>query len=376
MTLCPSNKVIIDLDAICHNFSVIKRALPGPAQKIIAIVKSDAYGHGMVEVSRVLEGKEGLWGFGVSEVGEASILRECGIKSPILLISGITEGLEQQAFDLDLSIGITTKEEILRLSDVGKKLGRQIQCHLKIDTGMTRFGLSQEDALWIIKKQFALEGIKLEGLYSHLACADEPCEPLNLEQINRVQEFLKMATGLGWTPSITHLLNSAGIFHFKQAAFDAVRTGIALYGAIPFNGHDINKEFGLKPALSFKSRIHSLRDVPKGCRVGYGGTWTASRPSKLATIPVGYDNGYLRSLSNRAQVLVGGKRVPVVGRISMRSTVIDVTECGECRVGDEVVLIGKQGDEEITCEELARFADTITYELLCLIGTRNIRVFC
>jgi len=376
MTLCPWNEVTIDLAALFHNFSVLEGLLPRPHQKIIPIVKSDAYGHGMVEVAKYLESRERLWGFGVSEVHEAKTLRASGIRSRILLISGITPGLEEEAARLELTVGVTGREEIHRLSSAFSRTGIPIKVHLKIDTGMTRFGLSINDALKVLEERIRFKGIIFEGIYSHLSSADDPGDPMNHVQIARFRAFLEKAEGVGWRPEVSHLLNSAGLVSFKDAAFDAVRIGIALYGTLDVQGI-VSGEGGLnlKPVLRFTSRIISLRDVPKGNPVGYGHRWVAHRPSKVAVIPVGYDDGYMRSLSGRAYALVRGKKVPVAGNICMRNTMLDVTEVPECTLGDEVVLIGRQGRYEITSMELSRLAGTISYELLCLVGTRNRRVF-
>ena len=369
----PSNKVVIDLGALRHNYTLIRRSLIDPDTKIIAIVKSDAYGHGMVEVAKALESQPALWGFGVAEVWEADRLREHGVHGKILLISGVaTEKECERAISKGYVIGITSREEALLVSRVAQRLGKDAHCHLKVDSGMTRFGLTEEEVLSLVQaRREVLSGVNLEGLYSHLACADEPYSPFNREQIQDFHRILDGVKALGWMPHLVHLLNSSGIFNFPQEQLDAVRPGIALYGAM-----DGGRETGpLRQVMRVHTKIRTIRCIPRGAFVGYGSTFRLERDSRLAIIPMGYDDGLMRSLSNRGSVLVRGRRVPIVGRISMRSTVIDVTECPGVDVGDEVVIIGTQGDESMSAVELAASAGTISYELLCLLGTRNPRIF-
>lgn len=374
----PYNRVVINLAALRHNYAVIRAALRHGSTRIIAIVKADAYGHGMIEVARALEGEAGLWGYGVSELWEADALRAAGLSAPILLISGLMLDHERRAaVKKGYIIGVTSVEEAISLSNIGATLGKKVGCHIKLDTGMTRFGIPPRDALnEIVKKISWLKGITLHGLYSHLACADEPENPQNLKQLQTFHSFLKEAKASGWEPGCVHILNSAGAFYFPHAQFSAIRSGIALYGAIHGpKGEDASESFGLKPVMSFYSRVHSLKNVPRGARVGYGASCALKRNTRIAVVPVGYHDGYLRALSNRGYVLIRGNIANILGRVSMRSIVVDVTDCPDVQPGDRVVLLGRDGHHFISAVELARLGSTISYELLCLIGTRNKREF-
>ncbi len=371
MTFCPYNLVEIDLNALYENYKKIQDISSKKGAKIIAVVKSDAYGHGLCEVAKRLYGERGLWGFGVSEVWEGELLRSAGIDSPILLLSGALTGDEERAIGLNLTISLNSIDEIKRLSERAGSLGKTARCHIKIDTGMNRFGMEWDEYLYLIKHPHILtKNIKIDGIFSHLACSDDPSDTINIRQINAFKEAISLWTRNFGDIEIAHLLNSYGIIHFKHAMFSGVRPGIALYGGL--------KNF--LPVMSFKSRIRLLKRVKKGMRIGYGGAWKAKRDSIIAIIPVGYDNGYIRSInsSNDARVIINGSYAPLCGRISMRSMAVDVTDLHDnCSIGDQVILIGKDntGNCSITPDEVAKLANTISYELLCLIGSRNKRVY-
>ncbi len=369
----PLNQVVIDLGALRYNYNLIRKSLFRQETRIIAIIKSDAYGHGMIEVAKALQFEDSLWGFGIAEVWEADMLRRHGVSGNVLLLSGVsTEEECEQAISRGYVIGITSMEDALLVSRVARRLGKEAHCHLKVDSGMTRFGLGREEALGLVKeRRTVFQGIRLCGLYSHLACADEPNSPFNRRQIENFHEILYGLKRLGWVPQMVHFLNSSGIFNFPDEQLDAVRPGIALYGALD----ECRGDMSFRQVMRVSTRIRSLRRISSGAVVGYGSTHMLQRDSLLAIIPMGYDDGLMRSLSNRGCVLVRGKRVPIVGRISMRSAMLDVTECPGVEVGDEVVITGSQGDEKMSAIELATSAGTISYELLCLLGTRNQRVF-
>ncbi len=367
-----SNQVCIDLNALKHNLAALKVRLKGSSAGVMAVVKSDAYGHGLLEVSRVLE-SSGVWGLGVSEIEEAASLRNAGIKLPIVLLSGICPGTEDDVARLDLITGVPDLFMLDMLEKAAARAGKRLHVHIKVDTGMGRFGLSQSGLEMVVRSRASWPHLEFSGLYSHMSAADDPEDPFNAEQIKRFRAMLETAGSCGWNPRFVHLANSAALIHFPETHFDLVRPGIALYGLYP--GRPPEGPSFLQAVMSFKSRVVSIRDVPSGYPVSYGHTYRTGRPSKIAVVPVGYDDGYLRSMSGRSQVIIKGTRCPVIGRICMKAMMVDVTEVNSPRTGDAVTLLGSQGGEEITPAEMAGWAQTIGYELLCLLGTRNRRHF-
>ena len=370
MPCLTSNKVEIDLEALEHNFRVLEALLSGSGARMLAVVKSDAYGHGIVEVSKALEAL-GAWGFGISEIEEGHILRDAGISSPILLMSGLCPGTEDEVIKLDLITGIPDKALLNALERAAAKAGRRARVHLKVDTGMGRLGLSGSEFQEVLNERSAWPHLEFQGIFSHFSAADTPEDPLNQEQIDRFTRMLRMAEHGGWIPDAVHMANSAGLIHFPQARFNLARPGIALYGAYP--GDASRHKVNLRPVMSFKSKVISLKDVPEGFTVSYGHTFVTARASRIGVVPVGYDDGYPRRLSNRGRVLVRGRSCPVVGRICMKALMVDLTGVDGASTGDDVVLLGSQHGATITVEEVAQWADTISYELLCLLGTRNQR---
>jgi alanine racemase len=366
------NCIEIDLGALRRNLEALKGSLASPDCGIMAVVKSDAYGHGLLQVAKTLE-KAGVWGFGISEIEEAATLRNGGTSKPIVLLSGLCPGAEEEVFQLDLIPGVTEPGILDALERVGAKLNRTRPVHLKADTGMGRLGLSASELLAVVEKRGTWPHLDFTGLYSHLSSADEPADPLNRVQIEAFRLLLREAGMRGWTPKTVHVANSAGVVHFPSVHFDVVRPGLALYGAYP--GPESQKRISLRPVMGFKSRVIGVREVGAGSPIGYGHSFVTERPTWVAVVPVGYDDGYLRSLSNSACVLIRGTRCPVIGRVCMKALMVDVSALEGVGAGEEVVLLGTQGDESISVEELARWGDTISYELLCLLGSRNRRTF-
>jgi alanine racemase len=372
MSYTDLNRIEIDLGAVDHNFTVLNGLLKSTGARIIAVVKSDAYGHGLVEVSQVLE-SAGVWGFGISEVDEAVSLRQKGITAPILLMSGLPPGAEKEVMALDLIPGVTDVSSLDTLERVAAVRDETCKVHLKVDTGMGRLGFPINELYEVVKERDQWPHLNLEGLYSHLSSADDPLDPFNTVQLNTFASVLDKVRGIGWKPSTVHLANSAGLIHFPSAHYDLVRPGLAIYGSYP--GPQSKKGIELRPVMSFHSKITAVRNLPKGSPVSYGHSFFTKRPSRIAVVPVGYDDGYLRSMSNRSMVLVRARRCPVVGRICMRAFMVDVSMLDGVVPGEEVVLLGRQGDGVITIEDLAQWGGTISYELLCLLGSRNKRFF-
>jgi len=357
--------VEINLRALDHNLRLIRDQL-SPRVTIMAIVKADAYGHGAQVISARLEDL-GIKSFGVANVNEAVTLREAGIKGEIFLMGGFFKGEEEYILTYDLIPIVYDLESLTKLSKEAQKRNKKIKIHLKVDTGMGRFGVLPDRVKEVVEEIKKHPWIELEGLVSHFSTADEG-DVFFYEQLRTFKAIRNLFKELGLNLRC-HMANSSAIFSSPQSHFDMVRPGITLYGVHP--SLDFKKRFSLplKPLMYWKTRIVSIKEIPKGWPVSYGRTWYASRRSRIGIIPVGYADGYLRALSNKGWVLIKGKKVPVIGRVTMDSTIVDLTELPEAKVGDEVILLG----EEIPAEEVASWACTIPYEVLCLAG-KNKRV--
>jgi alanine racemase len=361
----------IDLQALDHNYRVL-RTLVASSVRFLAVVKADAYGHGAVAVSRRLEGL-GVDFFGVTTVQEGVALRTAGITRPILVLSGVCADALDPVFAYRLTPMLFRLEIAEPLSREARRRGETLPVHLKVDTGMGRIGILPDQVPSAIRELGKHENLTIEGIASHFSTADEEDPSFTHEQLNRFSSVVDQVELLGIRPSFCHVANSAALFTRPTAHLNMVRPGIMLYGANPtpgFTERDI-----LRPVMSWKTRVRDVRDVPSGFPISYGRTHTTSRPSRIAALPVGYADGYSRSLSNRGQVLVQGQRAPVVGRVCMDWTMIDVTDIDDVGIGDEVVLLGNQGGDMIAAEELAERAGSISYEILCSVGKRVPRVY-
>jgi alanine racemase len=365
------NEVTIDLGALRHNFFEIKR-LAGPHTKVLAVVKSDAYGHGMVPVARTLE-SAGVNCLGVFEVEEGVELRKAGCGVPILIMMGVLldEVSAVVAYDLIPALfQIDVGEELSRIS---AEQGRVTPVHVKVDTGMTRLGVWYEDLPRFLEKLLPLKGIEVKGVFSHLAVADQPDDPYTDEQIRRFLEAVEFCRLNRGFHGDVHVANSGALLGSKGLDLGMTRPGILLYGSPPAEGWAAAASF--KPVMTFKSKVIQIKTVPPGTSVSYGCTYTTQERATIATVPVGYDDGYSRLLSNKGEVLIHGQRVPVVGRVCMNLTMVDVSSVSDVVVGDEVVLLGSQGKERITAEEIATRIETISYEVYCTFGKSNRRIY-
>ncbi|MCG6917173.1 MAG: alanine racemase [Deltaproteobacteria bacterium] len=361
----------IDLAALRYNFSKV-RELVGPSTAVLGVVKSDAYGHGMLPVARELENLDVDY-LGVSNCREAVILRQGGLKTPILLLLGIEEDELAQVIQHNLTPTIYRSDVAMAVSAAALAAKTKISVHLKIDTGMGRLGVPFAEAPGFLELIKSLEGIRVEGLLSHFASADEHDKSFSKAQLERFRRILTQAQTLGLNPRYAHIANSAGVIDLPDSYLQLVRPGLMLYGAPP--SQELHHPIPLKPVMSLKTRVLQLKEVPAGSAIGYGCTYTTSRPSRIATLPVGYDDGYDRLLSNKGEVLVRNRRAPVVGRISMCLTTVDVTDIPEVQPDDEVVLLGKQGEEQITADDIAAKISTINYEIFCNLGGYRQKVF-
>jgi alanine racemase len=359
----------IDLDSIEHNLGEIRRLL-GPAVKIMAVVKADGYGHGAVAVARAALGA-GASSLAVASLDEGLVLRRAGITAPVLLL-GFTDPADASLLmEHRLTPTLFGLEAARRLSRSFASEGRCCPVHLKIDTGMGRLGVSPGEALELITAFSHLPGLRLEGLFTHLSSADEEeGRAFTGEQLRLFEAVLNAARERGLAPPLCHAANSAAALLYPQSRYNLVRIGIALYGCYPSPWVRQQSTVKLKPALSLKSEIIYMKKVPAGTALSYGRIYCTKRESIIATVPAGYADGYCRSLSNRGEALVCGRRVPVVGRICMDQLLLDVSSVKSATLGDEVTLYGGQGPQRIAVEEMAGLLGTINYELLCNIGKR------
>jgi alanine racemase len=363
-------RAIVDLDRIISNFRAI-RSHCAPS-RVFPVVKANAYGHGAPAVARALE-RAGADALCVALVEEGYDLRRRTVASPILLISSLDAGQIGPAYDAGLTPTLYRTDLLEVAEAAGRRMGRPAGFHVTVDTGMSRLGLPlPELAAFIERLRAASPHARLEGVYSSLACADRPQDPHNARQIELFEDALRAFTAAGISPGIRHLANSACLENLPGTLYDAVRPGILLYGVPPLPG---GTRIPVRPALSLVSEIVQVREAPAGTPVGYSSTFITSRHSILATIPAGYDDGVNRHLSNKGVALVNGRRAPILGRVSMDLTVLDVTDCGPVGCGDEVVLIGAQGDEMITAWDVSSIAGSIPWDILCRIGGRVTRDF-
>ncbi len=360
---------MIDLDAIGHNIAAVKARVKAP---VMAIIKADAYGHGAVELARYLD--ESCAFFGVSSILEALELRQAGIQKPILILGYTPESAFPDAIRQHIRPTIFRYEDGLALSQAAQALGMTAQFHFAVDTGMSRIGfqVTQEDAD-LCARIAALPCLEAEGLFSHFATAD--CADLTRARHQAAQfaAFDRMLKDRGLVIPLRHLDNSAGLMNFG-CEYEMVRSGIVTYGMYPSDEVDPNL-LDLRPALRWESRITHLKTLEPGREIGYGGTYTTTRPTRVATIPVGYADGYRRNLSGKFYVLIRGKKAPILGRICMDQMMVDVTEIPEAQQNDVVVLVGRSGEARITVEEIAAQGDSFNYEFVCGISRRVPRVY-
>lgn len=367
----------IHLDNLAANFKLI-RNLVSPTARVMAVVKADAYGHGAVECARRLA-QEGADWFGVAIPEEGMQLRAAGITQPILCLGGFWGDQAAACLQHRLTPVVYRLDMFESLNQAALDAGAVVDAHVKIDTGMGRLGIRVDALSEFVGQLDRFRNVRIDGLMSHLAAADDAsCQPLTREQINRFDEAATIFRQHGCHPTYLHLSNSAGIYGHREAWGNLVRPGGVLYGlwrdVLPLKISDPR----LTPVMSLHSRIAMLKWVPPGETIGYGCTFEASRKSLIATLPIGYHDGYVRALSNRANVIVRGTHAPVVGRISMDLTLIDVTNVSGVEVGDKVTLLGwdrQNPGPNISAEDLARICGTLSYEVTCGIGERVPRVY-
>ena len=364
----------VNLDALAANFNRIKNRV-GPSVKVMPVVKANAYGHGAVSCARRLTGEGAEW-FGVALPEEGIELRAAGVNASILCLAGFWDGQADACIQQHLVPAVYRLDMLTALDRAARDAGVIADVHLKIDTGMGRLGVRFDEVAEFADALNRFKNIRVDGLMTHFAAADDPsCEPLTENQISRFGKVVQLFRSRGHQPTYLHSANSAGIFSHSEAFGNMVRPGGALYGlwrdVLPPSAQDN----ALRPVMSLRSRIMLLKWVPAGETIGYGCTFEASRKTLVATIPVGYEDGYRRGLSNRGRVIVRGSYAPVVGRISMDLTIVDVTNVPGVELGDSVTLFGVDGELAIPAEDVAKIAGVFSYEVTCGIGPRVPRVY-
>ena len=368
----------VNLDNIAHNISAIRRNLSA-GTKILAVIKADGYGHGYRQVA-ITAIENGVDFFGVALADEAMQLRNDGFDVPILVLGPVEDDEFVHVVDKNISVTVFDIEIAKRLSAVATALGKKAKIHIKLDTGMTRIGymasevFKVESAIDEIVEISKLPNIVIEGIFTHFAKADEPDSDYTKIQFNR---FISMCDALeecGVDVGIRHCCNSGGIINYPEYHLDMVRSGIITYGYYP-SEETFSDKLDLRPAMQLKSRITDVKTVPEGVAVSYGGTYVTEKSIDIATICIGYADGYFRSLSNKASVIVGGKTASVIGRVCMDQTMVDVTGIKNIKIGDEVILFGTDGNNTITVDSVAQLAGTINYEVLSVVGKRVPRVY-
>lgn len=367
----------IDLDAVQFNIAQIKKKIHADT-KIIAVIKTDGYGHGAVQIARMLENDEQVWGYAVATVEEALSLRQNHIRKPIMILGYTFPDNYEQLIAEEIRATVFTYESARELSEAALRVGKKCRIHIKIDTGMTRIGIHpDEEGLVLIRKILALPELETEGIFTHFATADETDRTKAYHQMKLFQDYTdRICRELKVEIPMKHCSNSAGIVEMPEANMDAVRAGIILYGLWPSQEVKADDKMQLKPVLSLKSRIVYVKTVPQGQEISYGGTYTTTKDTRVATVCIGYGDGYPRSLSNVGQVLLKGQRVPILGRVCMDQFMIDVSDIdADVCVGDKVTLIGTDGGECVTMEELGELSGRFNYELACDIGKRIPRIY-
>ena len=367
-------KAVVSLDAIAHNFAEMKKNI-AEGTKMIAVIKADGYGHGAEAIARLTDNYSYIWGYAVATAEEALQLRNAGMEKPILILGLVFEEYFREMVAGDIRLTVCEYETAKKLSREAVRQDKTVHIHIGLDTGMSRIGFADTpESVEEIKKIAALDHLEIEGMFTHFARADETDKTPAADQLNRYLTFAELLEKSGVHIPLKHCSNSAGIIRMKEANLDAVRAGITIYGIYPSNEveRDIVK---LEPAMELKSHISYVKDLEPGASVSYGGTYTADKKIRVATIPAGYADGYPRTLSNKGWVLIHGQKAPILGRVCMDQFMVNVSDIPDVKAGDEVTLIGKDGDEFISIETFGDMSGRFSYEFACDISKRVPRVY-
>lgn len=361
----------VDLGAIAHNVRSI-RELIGPQRGLMAVVKADAYGHGATEVAKVALASGADW-LGVALAEEGWALREEGIRAPILIMGPIFPSQLRLTLEADLIVAVFTWEVARCLDEEAKRMGKRAVVHVKVDTGMGRIGVPVRDALQFLEALHGLPHLEIQGIYTHFATADHADRSFTQRQMNDFLGLCREAAAMGIRIPLKHLSNSAAILQHPDTFQDLVRPGIMIYGCYPSSL--VRREVRLRPAMTLRTQVAMVKVLQPGGSLSYGRTFVAQRPTRVATLPIGYADGLSRSHSNRGDILIRGQRAPIIGTICMDMTLVDVTHIPQVRPGDEAVIFGSQGSERISVEEVAERIGTVSYEVLSSVGVRVPRVY-
>lgn len=367
--------VEVDLDAIADNMRNMKHNI-SENTKMIGVIKTDGYGHGSIPIAHCLEDLDFMFGFAVATVEEAHALRRAGVKKPLLILGYAFPYSYKMLAEEEIRPTVFRYDTIPELQKAAEAAGKPVKVHIKVDTGMSRIGITpDEEGLKFVAFLMRQTGIEIEGIFTHFAKADTADKADARQQLTRFRDFLTLIEEqLHLEIPIRHCSNSAGILELPEANMDAVRAGITLYGLYP--SKEVSRDaVMLRPALSFYSHIVYVKTIRKGQSVSYGGTFTAEKDMRVATVPVGYGDGYPRSLSGRGYVLIHGKRAPILGRVCMDQFMVDVSCIPEAEENDRVTLIGYDGKEHISAELLGDLSGRFNYELVCDLGKRIPRVY-
>lgn len=365
----------IDLDAVCYNMEQMHNNL-SPDTQMIGVIKTDGYGHGAVQIGRELEKMSYVFGYAVATAEEAMILRHAGLQKPILILGYTFPYCYEDLIRNDIRPAVFREDMIAELSACACRVGKSAKVHVKVDTGMTRIGIRpDESGIAFVDKILHTDGIDLEGMFTHFARADETDKTSVKEQIRQIKGFMSdVEEKLDCHIPIKHCSNSAGIIGLPEANMDVVRAGITLYGLWPSS--EVSKDIvDLKPVLSLRSHLVYVKEVEAGVSVSYGGTYVTPKKMRIATVPVGYGDGYPRGLSNKGYVLIRGRKAPILGRVCMDQFMVSVDDIPDAAEGDEVTLIGTDGACQITMEELGVLSGRFNYEFACGLGKRIPRVY-
>ena len=364
----------IDLDAVAWNMEQMKKNLK-EGTEMVAVIKTDGYGHGAVQVASMLESYDYVWGYAVATLDEAVVLRAAEIQKPILVLGCIFPDQYWEMLKYEIRMNVYTKEMAEAISALAVEKGEQAYVHIKLDTGMARLGFSaEESSIEEIKEIAELPNLVLEGVFTHFAKADEEDKTFTMMQLEKFEWMTQRLEEEGVTFPYVHASKSAGIIDVRRADYNLVRAGIAIYGLYP--SEEVDKEkVQLKPALSLKSHIAFVKDIPAGTPVSYGGDFVSEHQMRIATIPIGYGDGYPRSLSDTGYVLIRGKKAPIIGRICMDQFMVDVSDIPEVKFGDKVTLIGRDQEEYLPVEKLSELSGRFNYEFVCDLGKRIPRVY-
>ena len=364
----------IDLDAVLFNIEQMKSRIGGNA-RLVAVVKTDGYGHGAVPIAQMLEEVSCVWGYATASLEEAVQLKEKGIKKPVLVLGCVFPDQYEEMIRYDIRPTVYTEEMAKEMSKEAASQGKDVFLHIKVDTGMGRIGFpADENSAEVIERISRLPHVQMEGMFTHFAKADGTDKTYTLGQHEKFLQMKEQLEQRGVAVQHYSCDNSAGIIDFPDMKHDLVRAGISTYGMYP--SEEVDQEaVKLRPALSLISHVSFVKDVEPGTAISYGGTFVAQEKMKVATIPVGYGDGYPRSLSNKGSVLIHGKRARILGRVCMDQFMVDVTEIPETKFMDRVMLVGSDGDDRISVEELSELSGRFNYEFVCCLGKRIPRVY-